>query len=100
MKLHQQTQKAISKRQPALLAALHKFNGYCKCLKELYEPGCGIPLPMPLPTKLNELCNDQTLMEDIWIMPSVGEVPCWLDDQDICDGIHTMLKCDRCIKEQ
>jgi hypothetical protein len=55
---------------------------------------------MPLPTKLNELHNDQTLMEDIWITPSVGEVPHWLDDQDIHDGIHTMLKCNRCIEEQ
>ncbi|KAG2080593.1 uncharacterized protein F5147DRAFT_784178 [Suillus discolor] len=91
MKLHQQTQKAISKRQPALLAALRKFNGYCERLEELYEPGCGIPLPMPLPTKLNELRNDQTLMEDIWITPSVGEVPRWLDDQDIRDGICAML---------
>ncbi|KAG2087542.1 uncharacterized protein F5147DRAFT_790688 [Suillus discolor] len=99
-KLHQQTRKAISKRQPALLAALRKFNGYCKHLEELYEPGCGIPLPMPLPTKLNELRNDQTLMEDIWITPSVGEVPHWLDDQDIHDGIRAMLKRDRCIEEQ
>ncbi|KAG2114308.1 uncharacterized protein F5147DRAFT_570583 [Suillus discolor] len=100
MKLHQQTRKAILKRQPALLAALRKFNGYCEHLEELYEPGCGIPLPMPLPTKLNELCNDQTLMEDIWITPSVGEVPRWLDDQDIRDGIRAMLKRDRCIEQR
>ncbi|KAG2125361.1 uncharacterized protein EDB93DRAFT_1244054 [Suillus bovinus] len=99
-KLHQQTRKAISKRQPALLAALRKFNGYCERLEELYEPGCGIPLPTPLPTKLNELRNDQTLMEDIWITPSAGEVPSWLDDQDVRDGIRAMLKRDRCIEEQ
>ncbi|KAG1737872.1 uncharacterized protein EDB91DRAFT_1082966 [Suillus paluster] len=39
-------------------------------------------------------------MKDIWITPLVGEVPHWLDDQDIHDGICTMLKHDRCIKEQ
>ncbi|KAG2091619.1 hypothetical protein BD769DRAFT_1631979 [Suillus cothurnatus] len=99
-KLHQQTRKAISKRQPALLAALRKFNGYCERLEELYEPDCSIPLPTPLPTKLNELRNDQTLMEDIWITPSVGDVPRWLDDQDVHDGIRAMLKRDRCIEEQ
>lgn len=99
-KLHQQTRKAISKRQPALLAALRKFNGYCEQLEELYEPDCSIPLPTPLPTKLNELRNDQTLMEDIWITPSVGDVPRWLDDQDVRDGIRAMLKRDRCIEEQ
>ncbi|KAG1745423.1 uncharacterized protein EDB91DRAFT_1236330 [Suillus paluster] len=99
-KLHQQTRKAILKRQPALLAALCKFNVYCERLEDLYESGCGIPLPTPLPTKLNELRDDQSLMEDIWIAPSVGEVTHWLDDQDVHDGICAMLKHDRCIKEK
>ncbi|KAG2104041.1 uncharacterized protein F5147DRAFT_775752 [Suillus discolor] len=99
-KLHQQTRKAIAKRQPALMAALHKFNAYCERLEALYDPHCGIPLPTPLPTKLTDLCNDQSLMEDIWITPSTGKVPCWLDDQDVRDGIRAMLKRDRCVEEQ
>ncbi|KAG2744422.1 hypothetical protein P692DRAFT_201808444 [Suillus brevipes Sb2] len=99
-KLHQQTRKAISKRQPALMTALRKFNAYCERLEELYDPAYGIPLPMPLPTKLNDLRNDQSLMEDVWITPSTGNVPRWLQDQDIRDGICAMLKRDRCIEEQ
>ncbi|KAG1801271.1 hypothetical protein EV424DRAFT_1545449 [Suillus variegatus] len=99
-KLHQQTRKAIAKRQPALMAALRKFNAYCERLEALYDPHCGIPLPTPLPTKLTDLCNDQSLMEDIWITPSTGKVPRWLDDQDVRDGICAMLKRDRCVEEQ
>jgi hypothetical protein len=99
-KLHQQTRKAISKRQPALMTALRKFNAYCERLEELYNPAYGIPLPTPLPTKLNDLRNDQSLMEDVWITPSTGDVPRWLQDQDIRDGIRAMLKRDRCIEEQ
>ncbi|KAG6369027.1 hypothetical protein JVT61DRAFT_1973 [Boletus reticuloceps] len=37
-KLHQQTRKAIAKRQPALLSAIRKFNSYCEHLETLYDP--------------------------------------------------------------
>ncbi|KAG1722374.1 uncharacterized protein EDB91DRAFT_1240225 [Suillus paluster] len=94
MKLHQQTRKAITKRQPALMTAICKFNSYCEQLDSLYDPSCTIPLPTPLPTKLTELRADPTLMEDVWITPSIGEVPWWLDDTDIRDGIRALLKCE------
>ncbi|KAG1719291.1 hypothetical protein EDD22DRAFT_983371 [Suillus occidentalis] len=87
MKLHQQTRKAIAKRQPALMTAIRKFNSYCKRLESLFDPSWGVPLPAPLPTKLADLRNDQTLMEDVWITPSVGDVP-------------PLLKQDRCREEQ
>ncbi|KAG1808907.1 uncharacterized protein BJ212DRAFT_629677 [Suillus subaureus] len=31
-------------------------------------------LPAPLPTKLADLCNDQTLREDVWITPHLLEI--------------------------
>ena len=82
------------------MSAIHKFNSYCEQLKELYEQSWSIPLPNPLPTKLNDLRNDQLLMEDIWITPSVGEIPCWLDDKNVHAGIWAMHKCDRCLEER
>lgn len=92
--------KAISKRQPALMSAIRKFNSYCERLDSLYDPSWGIPLPAPLPTKLVELRSDPGLMEDVWVTPSVGEVPQWLDDTSIRDGIRGLLKRDRCREEQ
>ncbi|KAG2336107.1 hypothetical protein BDR05DRAFT_978861 [Suillus weaverae] len=65
-KLHQQTRKAIAKCQPALLTALRKFNAYCERLEVLYDP------------------SDPSLMEDVWITPSTGQVPQWLEDADRC----------------
>ncbi|KAG2053155.1 hypothetical protein BDR06DRAFT_1054409 [Suillus hirtellus] len=94
-KLHQHTRKAIAKCQPALMTAIRKFNSYCERLESLYDPVWNIPLPTPLPTKLAELCGDQTLMQDVWVTPSMGEVPQWLKDSDIWDGIRALLKCDR-----
>ncbi|KAG1745891.1 uncharacterized protein EDB91DRAFT_1268520 [Suillus paluster] len=76
-KLHQQTCKAIVKRQPALMTAIRKFNSYCEHLESLYDPAW-----------------------DVWITPSVGNVPCWIEDVDVRDGIRAMLKWDRCQEEQ
>ena len=38
-------------------------------------------------------------MEYVWILPSAGEIPHWIDDQDIHNGIHAMLKHDQCLKK-
>ncbi|KAG2111091.1 hypothetical protein DEU56DRAFT_936200, partial [Suillus clintonianus] len=99
-KLHQHTRKAIAKRQPALMTAIRKFNSYCERLEKLYDPSWGVPLPAALPTKLADLRNDQTLMEDVWITPSVGDVPRWMEDADVRDGIRALLKRERCHEEQ
>ena len=82
------------------MSAIRKFNSYCEQLEELYDPALSIPLPIPLPTKLNDLRNHQSLMEDVWITPSEGQIPRWMEDQAVCDGIRAMLKCDRCLEEQ
>jgi hypothetical protein len=82
------------------MTAIRKFNSYCERLESLYNPAWNIPLPTPLPTKLAELRGDQTLMQDVWVTPSIGEVPRWLEDSDIRDGIRALLKRDRCREEQ
>lgn len=82
------------------MTAIRKFNTYCERLDSLYDPSWGIPLPAPLLTKLAELRNDPKLMEDVWITPLVGDVPRWLDDSHIRDGIQALLKQDWCEEEQ
>ncbi|PPR04246.1 hypothetical protein CVT26_004191 [Gymnopilus dilepis] len=99
-KLHQQTRKAISKRQPSLISAIKRYNRYCEQLEELYDPSYKIPLPTALPTKLDDLRQDPNLMEDVWIEPSEVETPLWLEDQDVRTGIRAKLKADRCKEEQ
>ncbi|KAJ7109041.1 hypothetical protein C8R43DRAFT_905000 [Mycena crocata] len=98
-KLHQSTRKAISRRQPALLKAIAKFNGYCAELEELRPVGCNIPIPSPLSTQLNGLRDDPTLHEDVWVTPSVGHIPRWLEDIDVRDGIRALHSKDRCEEE-
>ena len=83
-------------------AWLHFNDAYCEQLEALHDPAWSIPLPTPLPTKLDDLRNHQLLMEDIWISLAIGKIPpCrWVEDQDVRDGIRAMLKRDRCLEEQ
>ena len=39
------------------------------------------------------------LMQDVWITPSMGEVPQWLEDTGVQDGIHALIKSQRCLEE-
>ncbi|KAJ7078554.1 hypothetical protein B0H15DRAFT_1000961 [Mycena belliarum] len=98
-KLHQSTRKAISKRQPSLLKAIKKFNAGCESLARLRPADCNVPIPSPLSTQLNGLRNDPDLHEDVWITPSVGPIPRWLNDEDVRDGIRSLHVADRCAEE-
>ncbi|CAK5267112.1 unnamed protein product [Mycena citricolor] len=98
-KLHQAARKALSKRQPALHRLIDKFNSFCSRLEEIQPPHCSVPIPLPLPTKLNELKSHTNLFEDIWITPSEGGVPLWLCDENVRQGISSLHVLDRCHEE-
>jgi hypothetical protein len=100
--LHQQTRKAISKREPALKSAIRKFNSYCDTLAALAEAESNttVPLPCHLSGKPSVLQTDPYLMEDVWINPTMGPGPQWLTDANVHKGIHAMLKRDWCLEER
>ncbi|KAJ7466743.1 hypothetical protein B0H11DRAFT_1733128 [Mycena galericulata] len=98
-KLHQATRKAITRRQPALVRAIKKFNTYCARLEELRPPGCPIPVPAALLTTLDALRNDPALHEDVWIQSVSEPIPRWLEDHDVRDGIRSLHAIDRCGEE-
>ncbi|KAF7439857.1 hypothetical protein PC9H_000194 [Pleurotus ostreatus] len=98
-KLHQRTRNAITKRRPALLTAINKFNALCGTLERLHDPTWLVPLPKPLPTQLSGLRDAQELMEDVWITPSDSAVPRWLENLDVRNGIRSMQKIHRCTEE-
>lgn len=101
-KLHQQTQKAITRRTPALTAAIRKFNGYCDQLAALHQTEwkLQVPLPQRLPTELSILRGDPSLLADVWITPSTVAVPRWLQDSTVRQGIRAVLTLDRCAEER
>lgn len=82
------------------MTAIRKFNQYCATMESLYKPEWSIPLPPPLPTELAELRACTHLMEDVWVSPSAGNIPRWLDDLDVREGIRAMQKVDRAKEER
>ena len=99
-KVHQKTRQAITKRTPALLNSIRKFNKYCAKLDDLHDPAWLIPVPAPLPTNLALLRDDSSLMEDVWISRTHEEVPRWLEDSNVREGIRALMKRDRCLEER
>ncbi|KAG6884437.1 hypothetical protein C0992_006324, partial [Termitomyces sp. T32_za158] len=98
-KLHQATRAAIKKRAPALMAGLRKYNDICAMLAAIYKPEWKIPLPEPLPTELKPLRDATSLMEDVWISHPAEEVPRWLSDGTVREGIRALLKVERCTEK-
>ncbi|TFK69138.1 hypothetical protein BDN72DRAFT_768358 [Pluteus cervinus] len=101
-KLHQHTRKAIQKRAPALITSIRTYNRYCEQLKKLRPPKKhNIPLPSQLPTKLSDLRDDSSLLEDVWTTEIAEDTPVgWLDDPKTRSGIRGMLKKRRCEEEK
>ncbi|KAJ7593286.1 hypothetical protein C8J56DRAFT_779295 [Mycena floridula] len=100
-KVHQITRKSMKKRSPALLAAVVKFNEYVDTLRSMRQPQQRIPIPKALPTTLQELRESPDLHEDVWISKTPqGEIPRWLEDLDLHNGIRARLYLDRCLEER
>lgn len=102
-KLHQQTRSAIAKRKPALMAAIRKYNNYCKVLQDLRPKDSNVPIPQLLPTDLTQLRNNlnkSELMEDVWISAKPEGKARWLEESKVREGIRAMLKQERCLEER
>ncbi|KAG5732703.1 hypothetical protein E4T56_gene16831 [Termitomyces sp. T112] len=65
----------------------------------MYKPEWKIPLPEPLPTELKPLHDVSHLMQDVWINCPTEEVPQWLSDSTVQEGIWAMLKTEWCTEE-
>ncbi|KAL4068920.1 hypothetical protein V8B97DRAFT_2024580 [Scleroderma yunnanense] len=50
--------------------------------------------------KLNHVVSGKQKILDVWITPSNGQIPQWLENADIRNEIWALLKCDCCQEEQ
>ena len=82
------------------MTAIRKFNNYCQALEAEYQPAWEFPLPTHLPTKLNELREDPSLLTDVWVTRVSTTIPLWLKDSSIRQGIRAVLEKDRCLEER
>ncbi|KAJ7578925.1 hypothetical protein C8J56DRAFT_797027 [Mycena floridula] len=99
---YQMTRRAITRRKPAIMNGLRKYNKYVAIMKEEAEnlPDLRMVIPQPLPLHLEKLRDVSDLMEDVWVTPSEGDPPPWLIDPRVRKGIRAMLTVQACIHER
>lgn len=78
---------------------INRFNNLCDKLKHLHRRSYRVPLPKPLPIKLDELRNHSNILEDVWILPQ-DKIPRWVEDSSIRKGIRAMLRQDQVVVER
>ncbi|KAL0566606.1 hypothetical protein V5O48_015401, partial [Marasmius crinis-equi] len=100
-KAHQQTRQAITKRRPALLNLIRKYNQFCASLETSHRPEYKLPVPKPLPENLGSLRDAEMsgLWQDVWISNSCAP-PRWLTDDKASKGIRALLTLQRCAEER
>jgi hypothetical protein len=98
--VHQATRQAISKRAPALTNAIKKYNKYCDELQELDAKSGAFPLPEKLPEKMSPLRECPHLLQDVWVGSENEDIPLWVSDSSVREGIRAMLKKNRCEEEK
>lgn len=81
------------------MTAIRKFNKYCSELEGQYQREWSFPLPAHLPTELDSLREDASLLADVWVTRFSTTVPKWLDDPKVRSSIRAVLEKDRCVEE-
>ncbi|KAJ8507801.1 hypothetical protein ONZ45_g9868 [Pleurotus djamor] len=100
------TSSAASKREPAILSSVKKFNTLIDEMNSLVRAGnapprAKVPDKMPL-SGLFDLDIDDPIWRDAGLIDDHDNkaIPPWLGDQAVIDGISGMLLDDRCEEER
>lgn len=98
-KRHQRLREALTKRTPAILATVRKFNSLRQTLVDLKPADSDFPLPDALPEDWTALRESDSLFVDVWLHETI-EVPKWVSDPKARQGIKGLHMKKRCAEEQ
>jgi hypothetical protein len=103
-KLHLNTQNSIKRREPGIVKLVSTYNGLCSQLQSLIRqqraPPFAIP-PHPIARDgIFKLDIDDEIWQDIGLDDPTIDVPPWLSDDDVRNGIRLQLEVDRCFEEE
>ncbi len=80
--------KAISKRAPALLRTIRKYNSCCETLERYTTPNQTYHFPRLCLRNLDDLRQNPSLLEDVCVVPSHDKPQAWLVDEEVRHGIQ------------
>ncbi|KII84699.1 hypothetical protein PLICRDRAFT_117578 [Plicaturopsis crispa FD-325 SS-3] len=105
--LRSHTASQVKRREPGILSLARAYNKLCEDLASLIRqrkalPGAVAPTPISK-DGLFKLDVDDDIWQDIGLEEddsSGGDIPPWLGDDDVRDGIRARLEVDRCLEEE
>lgn len=97
----------IRRREPGIVALSKSYNALCDKLAELIRLGRALPgavAPTPISRDgLFKLDVDDDIWQDVGLDEddaTGGDVPLWLGDDNVREGIRARLELDRCLEEE
>jgi hypothetical protein len=106
-KLEAHTKQQVKRKEPGIQTLARKYNSLCKDLVDMIKlkkapQGAVAPLPIEM-DGLFKLDIDDDIWQDIGLTDENDEnveIPAWLGDENVRQGIKSMLDIDRCIEER
>jgi hypothetical protein len=104
LRVHAETQ--IKRKEPGIQNLCKKYNSLCAELETLINQGSaprGAVIPHIIEKEgLFQLDVDDEIWQDVGLQENDfdGEIPGWLGDDDVREGIKSLLELDRCEEEE
>ncbi|KII82981.1 hypothetical protein PLICRDRAFT_84208, partial [Plicaturopsis crispa FD-325 SS-3] len=105
--LRSHTKERIKTREPGIVSLAKSYNILCEQLASLIARGQGLPgavAPTPIARDgLFKLDVDDDIWQDIGLDEedsTATEIPGWLGDDNVREGIRARLDLDRCLEEE
>ena len=105
-KLQKQSDQSVKRKEPGIQTLAKNYNKLCAEMKDLIKKKANIPKGAiaPVPIQLDRLFQ-LDVDEDIWLDigltdDDLTEVPAWLGNDQVREGIKALLQYDRCIEEE
>ncbi|KAJ3509968.1 hypothetical protein NMY22_g16119 [Coprinellus aureogranulatus] len=103
-RLHEHVSGKFGRSQPSILALVKRYNNFCTDIEKMVQSGTAPAGTIP-PKRLDRdnlfsLDVDDPIWDDRGLTGLTADVPLWLGDDRVRDGIRGMLLKDRCDEER
>ncbi|OAX32637.1 hypothetical protein K503DRAFT_794704 [Rhizopogon vinicolor AM-OR11-026] len=104
LNLRSHTETSIKQREPMILKIVSTYNTLCNQLCALIHqckapPGAIAPLYISR-QGIFQLDVDNEIWQDVGLEGEVVDLPPWLANDNVCQGIRLLLDHDRCVEEE
>ena len=107
LKLDKNANQQIKRKEPGIQVLVRKYNLLCvdleKLIKQKKAPRGALVPNLIMLEGLFDLDVDDDIWQDIGLTDEsdgISDIPCWLGDDNVREGIKVMLEYHRCLEEE